>query len=179
MGDFRSVSHSSAPLENWVDKLLSIKDDQRKKEGKSSSLDSLSAQRQRYHVVFEELARQTAVHSESLGRLLGKTWTGADGVTNKIQRGYEHAHARCTFLQVSSERPPSGGGRSSVAKRTMIGGGGGGGVRRLRSRCGRAERRAVRGDERSHARLAPRSRRRRPRASLSLPWLVRAVVRAP
>ena len=55
-------------------------------------------------MVFEELARQTAVHSTQLARLLTKVWDGADGVTSRYNHGYEKAHKRCSFLQDEMKR---------------------------------------------------------------------------
>ena len=114
--DHRTLSHNKDHLDDWVEKLLDIRDvpDRSsagggRKTGKdarmsSQSLEFLGAQRQRYRVVFEELARQTAVHSTQLARLLTKVWDGADGVTSRYNHGYEKAHKRCSFLQDEMKR---------------------------------------------------------------------------
>ena len=100
--DHRTLSHNKDHLDDWVEKLLDIRDVPDKssagrKPGKDArisaqSLEFLGAQRQRYRVVFEELARQTEVHSPQLARLLTKVWDGADGVTSRYNYGYERAH---------------------------------------------------------------------------------------
>lgn len=90
---FRQRAHDRSSLPEWMREVLYEKhggEEGSMSRAKRSTGAFIVAQRKRHAVCYEELRRQTAVHSEHLAHLFGKLWEGEDAIVAHLVRQSEN-----------------------------------------------------------------------------------------
>ena len=93
---FRQRAHDRAALPRWMQDIMYAAhgdEEQSAANAKKSTAAFIVAQRKRHAIVYNELRRQTAVHSPHLADLYGKLWEGEDAIVAHLVRQSEYVQA--------------------------------------------------------------------------------------